>query len=130
MPDVDALTPAETRALRFIFDTEREYYEEVRHVWGIPIVFRVISADEAEESDAVASYLAGDATQAIEREKQALARAVQTIGDRDFAALPIEQRLKELGEWPAVLVQTCGREWRKITLEFQGFLTDAETLGN
>lgn len=126
----EAPTPDDERLLRFIFDTEREYYEETAPVWGVPVTFRVLTTFQAQEADYVAASIGAENARDLERSVQALARAIVRIDQRDFAALPLEERLAELQAWPFVLVQACAAASLRATQSYVQAVNDPERLKN
>jgi hypothetical protein len=112
-------------AVTFVFGTERQHYQAERQVWGLPVVFRVLTAEEAQTCDAISDAWPAIGAQALERGIQWLARSLVTIDGNEV--LPDETaRTEWIRGWPAPLVTACVEAFQGVTKEYADLLKPDE----
>jgi len=114
------------KALSFVFDVARPQWTDIGYVWGVPLVFRVLTNAEVQTADTIADRV-GDSpgAQSLERAQQMLARSILKIGERDFGSSPLEERDQELHDWPEPLTWACAEQYRAVRAAFDALLRPA-----
>ncbi|HEV7216366.1 MAG TPA: hypothetical protein VGP33_14710 [Chloroflexota bacterium] len=109
----------------YVFGVERPHYQATRTVWGLPVVMRVLTAEEAQACDAVSDAWQAAGAQALERGIQWLARSLVSIDGNAVIADP-DQRTEWIRKWPAPLVTACVEAFQTVTKEYADLLKPEE----
>jgi hypothetical protein len=127
-------------AVSFVFGGRHSFYERVREVRGIPVLFRVLSATDTMATDLAADRIASPGASALERGIQCLARSIVNIDGQEYVGrfLPgdespeglavLQARLEHLHGVPALFLDACHEQFRTVTTEY-ATLESEERLG-
>lgn len=118
----------------FVFGGRQTFYERPRDVWGVPVVFRVLSTEDAMAADLAADRIASPAASSLERGVQCLARSIVSIDGQEYAGARdpgddspdglavLQERLAHLHDLPALLVNEAYGKFGEVASEYASLL--------